>query len=112
MKAASTTPRSTSSTEPHADPPKVAEPSEDAPETGIQERERPVSPGPSHASASQSEEDAEQNQKAKKRKAKTHTHLSTDQREEMIDWLKAHEVLYNKKLEGYKDTKKKALLWQ
>ena len=30
----------------------------------------------------------------------------------MIEWLMNHEVLYNKKLEGYEDTKGKALLWQ
>ena len=30
----------------------------------------------------------------------------------MVLWLKAHEVLYNKKLMNYKDTKKKAFLWQ
>ena len=35
-----------------------------------------------------------------------------DQEEDMIDWLKANEVLYNKKLGGYKETKKKAFLWQ
>lgn len=56
-------------------------------------------------------EDGGQNQKPKKNKAKTYTHLTMDQEDAMFDWLKNNEVLYNKKLEGYKDTKKKALLW-
>ncbi|XP_046342453.2 uncharacterized protein LOC124123203 [Haliotis rufescens] len=114
VKAASTTPRSPSPDEAHAHPLGVAESPEPAPECGIQEMEREVSPGPSDASASKSEdaEDAEQSQKAKKKKAKTLTHLTMDQQEAMVDWLKAHEVLYNRKLESYKDTKKKGFLWQ
>ena len=30
----------------------------------------------------------------------------------MVQWLNVHEVLYNKKLQNYKDTMKKAFLWQ
>ena len=53
-----------------------------------------------------SEEDAELSQKAKKKKAKTHTHHTIDQQDDMVDWLKAQDVLYNKKLQSYKDTKR------
>ena len=58
------------------------------------------------------EEEYRGQKKPKKKKPKTHTHLTKDQEEAMIDWLKSHEVLHNKKLEGYKDTKRKAFLWQ
>ena len=119
--ASTTTRRSRSPDETPAEPTKVAEPPEPAPECVIpereRERERAVSTGPCQASATPSEghlsdEDGEQSQKAKKKKAKTHTHLTIDQEEDMVDWLKAHEVLYSKKLDGYNDTNKKAFLWQ
>ena len=53
---------------------------------------------------------AKPSQKASNEKVKTHTHLTVEQEEDMIDWLKAHEVLYNKKLVDYKDTKKKTFV--
>ena len=30
----------------------------------------------------------------------------------MVQWLNVHELLYHKKLQNYKDTKKKTFLWQ
>lgn len=78
--------------------------------------ESTASPAPSDTTASKSdtqmlEEDGEQCQRPKK-KTKTYTHLTTEQEEAMVDWLKAHEVLYNKKLGGYKDIKGKEFMWQ
>jgi hypothetical protein len=59
------------------------------------------------------EEDEEpQSQKPKKIRPKTYTHLSRVQEESMVEWIQSHEVLYNKKLENYKDVKKKGFLWQ
>jgi len=57
-------------------------------------------------------EDDGQSEKPLKKKTKTSVHLTTEQEQTMIEWLMNHEVLYNKKLEGYKDTKRKALQWQ
>ena len=54
VKAASTTTKSPRPAEAHVDSPIVDVPPEPAPERGIEEREIPVSPGPSDASASQS----------------------------------------------------------
>ena len=85
------------------------------PESGNKQiTHRVLSPAPSDGSRSegQMEEEDKGQKKPKKKKPKTHTHLTKDQEEAMIDWLKSHEVLYNKKLEGYKDTKRKAFLWQ
>ncbi|KAH3836629.1 hypothetical protein DPMN_110000 [Dreissena polymorpha] len=48
----------------------------------------------------------------KKKKAKTHANLTMELKEAMVDWLKSNELLYNKTLESYKDTKKKAFLWE
>ncbi|KAH3805699.1 hypothetical protein DPMN_134006 [Dreissena polymorpha] len=35
-----------------------------------------------------------------------------EQHEAMVDWLKSNELLYNKNLDSYKDTKKKTFLWE
>lgn len=56
-------------------------------------------------------EDETQTQQGKKR-PKTLTHLTREQEELMEQWLQSNEILYNKKLESYKDTKKKGYLWQ
>ena len=99
-KAATSTPRrspSSSSSEGQPDQAQVAEPPE------------PV-PGPCRSPHSASVDDGEQQKSLKK--TKTHTHLTPEQEEAMVEWLKANEVLYNKKLEAYKDTKKKNFLWQ
>ena len=55
----------------------------------------------SKSKSQMSEEDGGQSQKQKKKKTKTYTHLTIAQQEAMVDWLKTHEFLYNKKLEGY-----------
>jgi len=117
VKAAATRSKTTCSTEARPDHPQGSEPSEPVTESRSEENEGVVSPAPSDDSASKSEsqmseEDVGQSQKPKNKKTKTHTHLTMDQQEAMVDWLKTHEVLYNKKLEAYKDTKKKAFLWQ
>ena len=104
---------STCSTEARPDHPKVPEP---VSESGSKEDEGVVSLHPlmtaSKSESQMPEEDGGQSQKQKKKKTKTYTHLTIAQQEAMVDWLKTHEALYNKKLEGYKDTKKKAFLWQ
>ena len=99
-KAATSTTRrspSSSSSEGQPDQAQVAEPPE------------PV-PGPCRCPHSASVDDGEQQKSLKK--TKTHTHLTPEQEEAMVEWLKANEVLYNNKLEAYKDTKKKNFLWQ
>ena len=117
-KVANSTAKSPSPNDEHAQPHSVVASSEPAPERVIQERERTLSPASSDASVAPSEEHvsesevAEPSQKASNKKVKTHTHLTVEQEEDMIDWLKAHEVLYNKKLVDYKDTKKKTFVWQ
>ena len=96
-KAATSTTRrspSSSSSEGQPDQAQVAEPPE------------PV-PGPCRCPHSASVDDGEQQKSLKK--TKTHTHLTPEQEDDMVEWLKANEVLYNKKLE---DTKKKNFLWQ
>ncbi|KAH3859325.1 hypothetical protein DPMN_102043 [Dreissena polymorpha] len=35
-----------------------------------------------------------------------------EQQEAMVDWLKSNELLYNKKFQSYKDTKKNPFLWE
>lgn len=45
------------------------------------------------------------------KKAKTITDLTIDQEEDMASWLEENELLYNKKLNVYKDFKKKDALW-
>ena len=75
----------------------------------VAEPPEPV-PGSCRCPHSASVDDGEQQKSLKK--SKTHTHLTPEQEEAMVEWLKANEVLYNKKLEAYKDTKKKNFLWQ
>ncbi|KAH3755509.1 hypothetical protein DPMN_190205 [Dreissena polymorpha] len=76
-------------------------------------KERAVSPVASDdGSASRSgsqilDEDEASTQEPKKKKSKTHTNLTMEQQEAMVDWLKSHKLFYNKKLDSYKDTKKK-----
>ena len=117
MKAAPTKSQSTCSSEATPNHPQDSEPSEPIAENRSEENERAVSPEPSDDSSSKSESqmsegNAEQSQKPALKKTKTYTNLTMDQQEAMVEWLKTHEVLYNKKLESYKDTKKKAFLWQ
>jgi len=57
-------------------------------------------------------EDDGQSKTPPRKKTKTSVHLTTELEQTVIEWLMNHEVLYNKKLEGYKDTKRKALLWE
>ena len=117
-KVANSTAKSPSPNDEHAQPHSVVASSEPAPERVIQEREITVSPASYDASVAPSGEHvsesevAEPSQKASNKKVKTHTHLTVEQEEDMIDWLKAHEVLYNKHLVDYKDTKKKTFVWQ
>ncbi|XP_062588499.1 uncharacterized protein LOC134250165 [Saccostrea cucullata] len=40
------------------------------------------------------------------------TNLTDEQEDEMASWLEANEILYNKKLNAYKDFKKKDSLWE
>ena len=51
-----------------------------------------------------------QTDKAERQKA-CHT-LSPHEEEDMVNWLQAHPVLFNKKLTSYKDTARKELLWK
>ena len=51
-----------------------------------------------------------QTDKAKRQKA-CHT-LSPQEEEDLVNWLQAHPVLFNKKLPSYKDTARKELLWK
>ena len=55
------------------------------------------------------DEDDEESQIPLKKK-KMHTNLTSEQEEAMVEWLKTNKLLYNKKLDAYKDTKKKKLL--
>ncbi|KAH3692472.1 hypothetical protein DPMN_194313 [Dreissena polymorpha] len=55
-----------------------------------------------------SDEDEASSQELKKKKAKTHTNLTMEQQKVIVNWLKSKELLYNKKLDSYKDTKKKS----
>ncbi|XP_041354914.1 uncharacterized protein LOC121372581 [Gigantopelta aegis] len=47
----------------------------------------------------------------KTKKAKVVTDLTTEEEESMVEWLEAYPILYNKKLQAYKDTAKKERLW-
>ncbi|KAH3867713.1 hypothetical protein DPMN_030846 [Dreissena polymorpha] len=49
--------------------------------------------------------------KLKKNKLTTRSDLSSSEKEVMIEWLKEHPILYNKKLSSYKDKAKKDSLW-
>ena len=73
---------SSSSSEGQPDQAQVAEPPE------------PV-PGPCRSPHSASVDDGEQQKSLKK--TKTHTHLTPEQEDAMVEWLKANEVLYDKK---------------
>jgi hypothetical protein len=46
-----------------------------------------------------------------KKKKKMMTDLTAQQEQEMIDWLREHPVLWNKKLRDYKDTTLKESMW-
>ena len=52
-----------------------------------------------------------QTDKAKRHEEACHT-LSPQEEEDMVNWLQAHPVLFNKKLTSYKDTARKELLWK
>ena len=46
------------------------------------------------------------------KKAKTFTDLTTNQEDDMASWLEVNELIYNKKLNAYKDFRKKDILWE
>ncbi|KAM9333782.1 uncharacterized protein KZ484_018765 [Pholidichthys leucotaenia] len=81
---------------------------------GQEKEEERAASGVSEAHASPEMEIAreDEEQQAKKKRSKTYTHVSHKQEEMTVAWLQSNEILYNKKLESYKDVKKKAHLWQ
>lgn len=46
------------------------------------------------------------------KKAKTTTDLTDTQEENMASWLEVNNLIYNKKLNAYKDFRKKDALWE
>lgn len=58
-------------------------------------------PSTSHVSLTQSQ-----------KKAKTTTDLTVTQEEDMASWLEVNDLIYNKKLNAYKDFRKKDNLWE
>ena len=46
------------------------------------------------------------------KKAKTFTDLTTNQEDDMASWLEVNELIYNNKLNAYKDFRKKDILWE
>ncbi|CAG2190045.1 unnamed protein product [Mytilus edulis] len=53
---------------------------------------------------------ADQLEKRDKR-SKLHTDLTLEEEQNMVEWMEAHPILYNKKMTTYKDTGKKERMW-
>lgn len=72
--------------------------------------EEPIEDRPVASSSDEVTETSGAGKKASK--SKVFTDLSRDQEEEMVEWLEANTVIYDRKLAAYKDSQKKALLWK
>ena len=53
----------------------------------------------------------EESQPPSKKCRKANLNLTDDNEEDIVDWIKNNELLYNKGLKSYKDTQKKSRLW-
>ncbi|CAG2220759.1 unnamed protein product [Mytilus edulis] len=45
------------------------------------------------------------------KRSKLHTDLTLEEEQNMVEWMEAHPILYNKKMTTYKDTGKKERMW-
>lgn len=80
---------------------------EERPPDGAQKKQQQETQGTSEET-SQHEQCPSPERKEKKEKF---LNFTDEQEEELVEWLKNHEIFYNKALKTYKDTKMKQRLW-
>ena len=73
---------------------------------------RDESPQSQHSRGSTPSDSRSQSPTQQQKKLKTMTDLTVAQEEDMASWLEENELLYNKKLNAYKDYRKKDSLWE
>ena len=93
-----------------APPSPVSTPSALPPPSPQPEAESPWSPVAFRASSPSNS--ISQSPTQPQKKAKTVTDLTVAQEEDMVLWLQENELLYNKKINAYKNYRKKDVLWE